>query len=35
MLAGVHRLLFSPRAEAVRAYLADVLGLDSVDAVGG
>ena len=35
MIDGVHVLLFSPRAEAVRTYLADVLGLDSVDAGGG
>jgi hypothetical protein len=31
----VHVLLFSPRAEEVRAYLADTLGLGSVDAGGG
>jgi predicted enzyme related to lactoylglutathione lyase len=35
VIDGVHLLLFSPRAEAVRAYLGDVLGLDSVDAGGG
>jgi hypothetical protein len=35
MIDGVHVVLFSPRAEAVRAYLGDVLGFDSVDAGGG
>jgi catechol 2,3-dioxygenase-like lactoylglutathione lyase family enzyme len=35
VIDGVHVLLFSPQAEAVRTYLADVLGLDSVDAGGG
>ena len=35
MIEGIHVLLFSPRAEAVRAYLRDVLGLGSVDAGGG
>jgi predicted enzyme related to lactoylglutathione lyase len=35
VIDGVHVLLFSARAEAVRAYLSDVLGLDSVDAGGG
>jgi hypothetical protein len=35
VIDGVHVLLFSPRAEEVRAYLADTLGLGSVDAGGG
>jgi predicted enzyme related to lactoylglutathione lyase len=35
VIDGVHMVLFSPQAEAVRAYLGDVLGLDSVDAGGG
>jgi predicted enzyme related to lactoylglutathione lyase len=35
VIDGVHVLLFSPRAEAVRTYLSEVLGLDSVDAGGG
>jgi hypothetical protein len=35
VIDGVHVLLFSPRAEAVRAYLSDVLDLGSVDAGGG
>ncbi len=32
---GLHVILLSPEAMAVRAFLADVLGLPSVDAGGG
>ncbi len=32
---GLHVILLSPEATAVRAFLADVLGLPSVDAGGG
>ncbi len=35
MITGVHAIVFSAQAEAVRAFLADVLELDSVDAGGG
>jgi hypothetical protein len=35
MITGVHAIVFSQRAEQVRAFLADVLGLSSVDAGGG
>ena len=35
MITGVHALVFSRDAEAVRAFFRDVLGLDSVDAGGG
>ena len=35
MISGVHAILFSPRAEAVRAFLRDVLDLRGVDAGGG
>ena len=35
MIAGVHALLYADDAEAARAFLRDVLGLDSVDAGGG
>jgi catechol 2,3-dioxygenase-like lactoylglutathione lyase family enzyme len=31
----MHAIMFSPDAERVRAFLSDVLGLDSVDAGGG
>jgi predicted enzyme related to lactoylglutathione lyase len=34
-ITGVHAILFSEDAEAVRAFLRDVLDLDSVDAGGG
>ena len=34
-ITGVHALVFSEDAEAVRAFLRDVLGLRSVDAGGG
>jgi catechol 2,3-dioxygenase-like lactoylglutathione lyase family enzyme len=35
VITGVHALVFSKDAEAVRAFLRDVLGLPSVDAGGG
>jgi predicted enzyme related to lactoylglutathione lyase len=35
MITGVHAIVFSPDAERVRAFLADVLDLPSVDAGGG
>ena len=35
MITGVHAIVFSPEAEAVRAFLRDVLGLGSVDAGNG
>ena len=35
MIAGVHALIYADDAEAARAFLRDVLGLDSVDAHGG
>jgi hypothetical protein len=35
VITGVHALVFSEDAEAVRAFLRDVLGLPSVDAGGG
>ncbi len=35
MITGVHALIFSPEAEKVRSFLADTLGLASVDAGGG
>jgi predicted enzyme related to lactoylglutathione lyase len=35
MITGVHTILFTSDAEATRAFLADVLELDSVDAGGG
>ena len=35
MITGVHAVLFSRDAEADRAFLSDVLGLESVDAGGG
>lgn len=35
MINGVHAIVFSPQAEKVRAFFADVLGLSSVDAGGG
>jgi catechol 2,3-dioxygenase-like lactoylglutathione lyase family enzyme len=34
-ITGVHALLYTPDAEADRAWLTDVLGLESVDAGGG
>ena len=35
MINGIHTIVFSPEAEKVRAFFADVLGLPSVDAGGG
>jgi predicted enzyme related to lactoylglutathione lyase len=35
VINGLHAIVFSPQAEKVRAFLGDVLGLDSVDAGGG
>ena len=35
MLTGVHALIFTPDADAVRAFFRDVLGLGGVDAGGG
>ena len=35
MIIGVHAIVFSPEAEKVRAFFADVLELPSVDAGGG
>ena len=35
MITGMHAIVFSPQAEKVRAFFADVLGLPSADAGGG
>lgn len=35
MITGVHAIVFSPEAEKVRVFFADVLELPSVDAGGG
>ena len=35
MITGIHAIVFSPEAERVRAFFADVLGMTSVDAGGG
>ncbi|HUA29619.1 MAG TPA: VOC family protein [Streptosporangiaceae bacterium] len=35
MINGVHAIMFSPRADEVRAFLRDVLDMSSVDAGGG
>jgi len=35
VITGVHAIVFSPDADKVRAFFADVLGLSSVDAGGG
>ena len=35
MITGVHAILYTRDAEADRAFFADVLGFDSVDAGGG
>jgi predicted enzyme related to lactoylglutathione lyase len=35
VITGMHAIVFSPRAEKVRAFFADALGLSSVDAGGG
>lgn len=35
MITGMHAIVFSPEAEKVRAFFADVLGMSSADAGGG
>jgi predicted enzyme related to lactoylglutathione lyase len=35
VITGMHAIVFSPDAEKVRAFFADVLGMASVDAGGG
>jgi catechol 2,3-dioxygenase-like lactoylglutathione lyase family enzyme len=35
VITGIHAIVFSPDAEKVRGFFADVLGLSSVDAGGG
>lgn len=35
MISAVHVVVFTPRAEQVRAFFRDVLGLPAVDAGGG
>jgi catechol 2,3-dioxygenase-like lactoylglutathione lyase family enzyme len=35
VITGIHAIMFSPDAEKVRAFFADVLGLPSADAGGG
>ena len=35
MINGVHAIMFSPAADAVRAFFRDTLGLSSVDAGDG
>jgi predicted enzyme related to lactoylglutathione lyase len=35
VINGVHGIVFSPEAERVRAFFADVLGMPAVDAGGG
>jgi predicted enzyme related to lactoylglutathione lyase len=35
VITGMHAIVFSPEAEQVRAFFADVVGLSSVDAGGG
>jgi catechol 2,3-dioxygenase-like lactoylglutathione lyase family enzyme len=35
VITGIHAIVFSPDAEKVRTFFADVLGLSSVDAGGG
>ena len=35
MITGVHAIVYTPDAERVRAFLAEVLGFSSVDAGGG
>ena len=35
MITGIHAIVFSPDADKVRAFFADVLGLRSADAGGG
>lgn len=35
MITGIHAIVFSPEAEKVRAFFAEVVGMPSVDAGGG
>jgi hypothetical protein len=35
VITGLHAIVFSPESDKVRAFLRDVLALDSVDAGGG
>ena len=35
MITGIHATVFSPEADKVRGFFADILGLPSVDAGGG
>jgi predicted enzyme related to lactoylglutathione lyase len=35
VITGLHAIVFSPEAEKVRAFFADVVGLSSADAGGG
>jgi hypothetical protein len=35
MITGMHAVVFSPEAEKVRTFFADVLGMPSADAGGG
>jgi catechol 2,3-dioxygenase-like lactoylglutathione lyase family enzyme len=35
MITGVHAIIYSPEADAARAFLRDVLGLPNVDTGGG
>ena len=35
MITGLHAIVFSPQAEQVRGFFADVVGLPSADAGGG
>src|SRR5262252_10029602 len=35
MINGMHAIVFSPEAEKVRDFFADVIGLSSIDAGGG
>jgi catechol 2,3-dioxygenase-like lactoylglutathione lyase family enzyme len=35
MITGVHAIIYSPEAEAARAFLRDVIGLRSIDSGGG
>jgi predicted enzyme related to lactoylglutathione lyase len=35
VITGMHAIMFSPQAEKVRAFFADVLGMPSVEAGGG
>lgn len=35
VITGIHAIVFSPEAEKVRAFFADILGMPSADAGGG